>query len=137
MDSPKVQAFLLCDEASRDPENNKYRIAGVFDMIAVHSLPTEHRTMEAYVRLRLPPGTDEVRIGFAVVTPSGARSEAKGRVAHSRASSGIVEGSFRMRKFPIAEMGTYIIELLVNGEPAAEYPFGIVEGGKPADAPLH
>lgn len=137
MNAPEVQAFLLCDEASRDPKSSKYRITGVFDMIAVQALPAEHRSMEAYVRIRLPAGMDEAQLRFVVVTPSGVRSETEAQVSWPKVSSRIIEGSFRLRKFPITEMGTYVLELLVNGEPAAEYPFGIVESGRPADAPLH
>lgn len=137
MDAPKVQAFLLCDEATRDAKDGKYRVSGVFDMIAVRSLPAEHRSMEAYVRLRLPTGTHDVRIGFVVLSPSGTRSETEATVARARATFGTVEGSYRLQKFPITEIGTYVIQLIVNGEPVADYPVGIVEGKKPPDATLH
>ena len=136
MKSLQVQAFLLCDRSSRDEATGKYDIFGIFDMIAVRSLPAVREKMEAYIRISCAPAA-EVSMGFRIVAPSGGEIEAEIAPSCRASPTGIIEQAVGFEAFSLEEMGTHAVELLLDGGAVATYHFEVVESEKPADATLH
>ena len=132
----EVQAFLLCDSCSRDDATGKYGITGIFDMIAVNSLPASREKLDAYVRISCAPAR-EASIGLRLVAPSGGKIEVEVTERCRASPTGIIENRIGIEALPLAETGVHAVELLLDGETVAEYRFGVVEAGKPADATLH
>lgn len=132
----QVQAFLLCDRSSRDGATGKYEIFGIFDMIAVRSLPAVRERMEAYIRIRCAPAT-ELSMGFRIVAPSGGEIEVEVAQSCRASPTGTIEQAVGFEATPLAEMGTHAVELLLDGGTVATYHFEVVEAEKPADAALH
>jgi len=134
MESPRLQAFLICDDALRDKTSGKVRITGVFDHIAVRELPAVHRHATVYVRLVLPQQMQGVEMGLAIVTPSGKRATTETH-SYDASPGGIVESTSNLNELHLPETGTYRFELVVNGETLAEYGLDVVRNAALAAAP--
>ena len=133
MASPRLQAFLICDDALRDQTSGKVRINGVFDHIAVRELPAVHRHATVYVRLLLPQQMPGVEMGLAIVSPSGQRATTETH-SFNASPSGIVESTSDLDELHLPESGTYRVELVVNGETLAEYGLDVVRNAALAAA---
>ncbi len=125
MELPRLQAFLICDDALRDKASGKVQIKGVFDHIAVTDLPAVHRHATVYVRLVLPERMRGVEMGLAIVTPSGKRATTETHT-YNASPGGVVESTSNLNEIHLPETGTYRFELLVNGETLAEYGLDVV-----------
>jgi len=140
MESPRLQAFLICDGALRDKTSGKIQITGVFDHIAVKELPAVHRHATVYVRLVLPQQMQGVEMGLAIVTPSGKRATTETH-SYNASPGGVVESTSNLSEIQLPETGTYRFELLVNGETLAEYGLDVVRNtaidAVPAGATIH
>ena len=134
MESPRLQAFLICDDALRDQTSGKVQINGVFDHIAVKELPAVHRHATVYVRLVLPQQMQGVEMGLAIVTPSGRRATTETH-SYNASPGGIVESTSNLNELHLPETGTYRFELLVNGQTLAEYGLDVVRNAALAAVP--
>ena len=134
MESPRLQAFLICDGALRDKTSGKVQITGVFDHIAVKELPAVHRHATVYVRLVLPQQMQGVEMGLAIVTPSGKRATTETQ-SYNASPGGIVESTSNLNELHLPETGTYRFELVVNGKTLAEYGLDVVRNAALATVP--
>ncbi len=134
MESPRLQAFLICDDALRDKTSGKVQITGVFDHIAVKELPAVHRHATVYVRLVLPQQMQGVEMGLAIVTPSGKRATTETQ-SYNASPGGIVESTSNLNELHLPETGTYRFELVVNGKTLAEYGLDVVRNAALATVP--
>lgn len=134
MESPRLQAFLICDDALRDQTSGKVQINGVFDHIAVRELPAVHRHATVYVRLVLPQQMQGVEMGLAIVTPSGRRATTETH-SYNASPGGVVESTSNLNELHLPETGTYRFELLVNGQTLAEYGLDVVRNAALAAVP--
>ena len=134
MEAPRLQAFLICDDALRDKTSGKVQITGVFDHIAVKELPAVHRHATVYVRLVLPQQMQGVEMGLAIVTPSGKRATTETQ-SYNASPGGIVESTSNLNELHLPETGTYRFELVVNGKTLAEYGLYVVRNAALATVP--
>ncbi len=134
MEAPRLQAFLICDDALRDKTSGKVQITGVFDHIAVKELPAVHRHATVYVRLVLPQQMQGVEMGLAIVTPSGKRATTETQ-SYNASPGGIVESTSNLNELHLPETGTYRFELVVNGKTLAEYGLDVVRNAALATVP--
>ncbi len=125
MQTPRLQAFLICDDVLRDKGTGKVQITGVFDHIAVQSLPAIHRNASVYLRLVLPREMQGVEVDLEIISPSGKRARTDTQTFNASAG-GVVEGTSSLNEIHLPEFGKYRFKLRVNGEALAEYSLDVV-----------
>lgn len=131
MNDLQIEAFLICDSVVQDGSTGKYVITGVFDNIWPEKLPAVYGSLTAYFRLRVVSEKKEFKLSIALSPPSRLREQMPDLPVASDAN-GKIEGSVMVVGLPLREEGRHEVQLCVNGDVVAVYPFEVrVRGGAP------
>ena len=133
---PRLEVLVLCDAVLRDP-NGKFELRGIFDRIAIKSLPTFHREMFLFFRFYGDSNSLDASsvLHCEIVMPDGQAErlpDLSPKIDHLRK----VEGFLRLQGFPLTQFGEYQVHLYLDDQHIGYYRFECVnlnslQGGPP------
>ena len=110
----RVQAFILCDAATRDSASGKWHITGIFDRIRSAEFPAVHAQMALYLRLAFDGPQPETSLEIVGQNPAGNRT-GRIRLALEATQQPTFDIGLTITGFTMSEPGDYFF-LLLHGE---------------------
>jgi hypothetical protein len=130
-----VQAFVLCDSCVRDVNTGKTSIQGIFDIVNAQAFPCLYPLMTAYFRLQfdeVPTAPMTLNLSLAMTSPSQLRNMSPGTQLAIPIGAERAEGFIGIQGMIFPEAGKYSFELLVNGQPVADFTLTLQHLGQPS-----
>ncbi len=113
--TPKVKAFLICDQVIVD-KDGKHSVIGIFQQIHAPQLPVYHPRFGIYIRLGDMNGSYDLSIRF--IEPKNERVLAEAQlhgIEHKRPLKDF-ESGVNLPGIEIPHEGTFEIHLIVNNQ---------------------